>query len=147
MDPILRVVVAYAFLLALFRLAGRRTIGDLSPFDFVLLLVISEFTQQAVVRDDPSLTAASVLCGSIVLLNVVLSLLKSRSRRLERWLEGVPVVLVEHGRPRHSAMRQARVDEEDILAAARSRQGLERMEQIRLAVLERTGGISVIPER
>jgi len=147
MDPILRVVVAYAFLLGLFRLAGRRTLGDLSPFDFVLLLVISEFTQQAVVRDDPSLTAASVLCGSIVLLNVALSLIKARSHRLERWLEGVPVVLVEHGRPRRAAMRQARVDEEDILAAARSRQGLERMEQIRLAVLERTGGISVIPER
>jgi uncharacterized membrane protein YcaP (DUF421 family) len=147
MDPILRVVVAYAFLLGLFRLAGRRTLGDLSPFDFVLLLVISEFTQQAVVRDDPSLTAASVLCGSIVLLNVALSLLKARSHRLERWLEGVPVVLVEHGRPRRDAMRLARVDEEDILAAARSRQGLERMEQIRLAVLERTGGISVIPER
>lgn len=147
MDPILRVVVAYAFLLGLFRLAGRRTLGDLSPFDFVLLLVISEFTQQAVVRDDPSLTAASVLCGSIVLLNVALALLKARSHRLERWLEGVPVVLVERGRPRRDAMRQARVDEEDILAAARSRQGLERMEQIRLAVLERTGGISVIPER
>jgi uncharacterized membrane protein YcaP (DUF421 family) len=113
----------------------------------VLLLVISEFTQRAVVRDDPSLTAASVLCSSIVVLNVGLSLLKARSRRLERWLEGVPVVLVEHGRPLRSVMRQARVDEEDILAAARSRQGLERMEQIRLAVLERTGGISVIPER
>jgi uncharacterized membrane protein YcaP (DUF421 family) len=99
-----------------------------------------------VVRENPSLTAASVLCGSIVALNVALSLLKARSHRLERWLEGVPVVLVEHGRPRRDVMRLARVDEEDILAAARSRQGLERMDQIRLAVLERTGGISVVPE-
>jgi uncharacterized membrane protein YcaP (DUF421 family) len=111
----------------------------------VLLLVISEFMQQAVVRDDPSLTAASVLCGTIVLLNVGLSLLRARWRGAEHWLEGVPVVLVDHGRPRADAMRRARVYDEDVLAAARSRAGLERMDQIRWAVLEKTGGISDRP--
>jgi uncharacterized membrane protein YcaP (DUF421 family) len=146
MDAVARVAFVYFFLLLLFRLAGRRTLADLSPFDFVVVLIMSEMVQQAVVGGDASLTHASILCASLVGLDIGLSLLKRRSRRIERWLEGVPVVLVEHGRPLADVMRSARVDEEDVLSAARRSQGLDRMDQIRFAVLEKTGGISIVPE-
>jgi uncharacterized membrane protein YcaP (DUF421 family) len=144
-DPVFRVAVVYGFLLVLLRLAGRRTLGEMSPFDFVLLLIISEMVQQALVHEDPSLTRAAVLCGTLVLLDVVLSLGKQRSRGLRRWLEGVPVILVEQGRALPDVLRHARVDEDDVLAAARDRHGLERIEQIRYAILECSGSISIIP--
>ena len=146
MEGVLRVATVYLFLMLLFRLAGRRTMADISPFDFVLLLIISELVQQAIVADDPSLTNAFVLCATLVLLDIGLSLWKQRSPRIERLLEGSPVLLVQHGEPIQEALRVMRVDESDILAAARLCQGLERMSQIRFAVLEKTGGISIVPE-
>jgi uncharacterized membrane protein YcaP (DUF421 family) len=146
MDAVLRVAIVYLFLMALFRLAGRRTLADISPFDLVLLLIISELVQQAIVGEDHSLTNALVLCGTLMVLDIGLSLWKQRSPRVERWLEGSPVLLVEHGQPIPEALRAMRVDESDILAAARLGQGLERMSQIRFAVLEKTGGISIVPE-
>jgi uncharacterized membrane protein YcaP (DUF421 family) len=146
MAGVLRVALVYLFLMALFRLAGRRTLADLSPFDLVLLLIISELVQQAIVADDPSLTNALVLCTTLVLLDIGLSLWKQRSPRVEHLLEGSPVLLVEHGVPIPEALRVMRVDEADILAAARLGQGLERMSQIRFAVLEKAGGISIVPE-
>lgn len=147
MSPVLRVALVYLFLMALFRLAGRRTLADVSPFDFVLLLIISELVQQAIVADDPSLTNAAILCATLVALDIGLSLWKQRSPRFEHMLEGRAVLLVEHGEPLPDALSKMRIGESDILAAARLSQGLERMEQIRFAVLEKSGGISIIPER
>jgi uncharacterized membrane protein YcaP (DUF421 family) len=71
--------------------------------------------------------------------------LKARFTTLDEWLEGRPVILVDEGHPLEDRMRRARVDREDILAAARERHGLERMEQIKYAVLESSGGISIVP--
>lgn len=147
MDPILRAAAAYAFLVLLLRLAGRRTLGELTPFDFVVLLMVGDLMSETLVRDDASFVAGTVLCATLVGLDIVLAVVKTRSRRVERWLEGEPVVLVRDGQPLHHVMRLARVGEEDVLAAARTHQGLEHMEEIRLAVLECTGTISVIPRR
>lgn len=146
MDSVFRVALVYLFLMALFRLAGRRTLADVSPFDLVLLLIISELVQQAIVADDASLTNALILCSTLVLLDIGLSLWKQRSPRMERLIEGTPVLLVELGAPIPGALRAMRIDEADILASARRCQGLERMSQIRFAVLEKNGGISIVPE-
>ena len=146
MDPILRAAAAYVFLIVLLRLAGRRTLCELTPLDFVVLLLVGDFMREPLVRDDPSFVHGSVLCATLVGLNIVLAAVKTRSQRVGRWLEGVPVVLVRDGQPLLDVMRRARIGEEDVLAAARTHRGLERMAQIRLAVLERTGVISVIPE-
>jgi uncharacterized membrane protein YcaP (DUF421 family) len=146
MDPVFRVALVYLFLMALFRLAGRRTLADLAPFDLVLLLIISELVQQAIVADDPSLTNAVILCSTLVLLDIGLSLWKQRSPRVDRLIDGVPVLLVQHGEPIPDALRAMRIDESDILASARLRHGLERIAQIRFAVLEKNGGISIVPE-
>lgn len=145
MDAIVRAAAAYAFLIVLMRLAGRRTLGELTPFDFVVLLLIGDFMREPLVRDDPSFVHGSILCATLVGLNIVLAAAKARSQRVERLLDGVPVVLVRDGQPLEDVMRRARVGEEDVLAAARVHRGLEHMAQIRVAVLERTGVISVIP--
>jgi uncharacterized membrane protein YcaP (DUF421 family) len=86
-----------------------------------------------------------LLILTLVGMDIGLSLLKDRSRLFHKLIEGVPMVLVENGRVLDDRMRWARVDIEDVLQAARERQGLERMEQIKYAVLERTGEISIIP--
>ena len=146
MPPVLRIAIIYAFLMLLFRLAGHRTLADISTFDFVLLLIISEMVQQAVVADDPSLTNAILLCSTLVGLDIALSLWKHHAPGVEELLEGAPVLLVNHGEPLTDAMHAMRVDVNDVLAAARLSQGLERLDQIRFAVLEKSGGISIIPE-
>jgi uncharacterized membrane protein YcaP (DUF421 family) len=136
----------YVFLLLIFRIAGKRSFAEITTFDFLLLLIISETTQQAMVRDDHSMTNAFLLIITLVGIDIGLSLAKQRSPVVEKWLDGLPVVIVADGKPLKEQMRAQRVDEEDVLAAARLTQGLQRMEQIKYAVLERAGGISVIPK-
>jgi uncharacterized membrane protein YcaP (DUF421 family) len=144
-DAVLRAVVIYAFLMILFRLIGKRALTDITTFDFVLLLIVSEATQNGLIGDDFSVTNALLVIVTLVGLDVGMSLLKMRSGRLDRLVDGMPLVIVEEGVPRRDLMRRARVDEDDVLTAARERQGLERMDQIKYAVLERSGGISIVP--
>jgi len=146
MDSILRAFAVYAFLFVLFRIAGKRTLSEMTTFDFILLLIISEAIQQAMIDDDNSMTNAFLVVLTLVGINIGLSLLKQRSARLDKLVDGVPVVIVEHGRLLHDRMAKARVDEADILHAARQLQGLERLDQIKYAVLEQSGGISIIPK-
>jgi len=89
---------------------------------------------------------AAVLIGTLVLTDIVFSLLKQRFPRVDRLLDGLPLVIVEHGRPLRDRMAKARVDNDDVMAAARELQGLEHLHQIKYAVLERNGRISIVPE-
>ena len=145
MDLVLRSIAIYVFLLVLVRLTGQRTLSELSTFDFVLLLIVSEAVQNALVNDDRSLVSGMIVVLTLVLLDLGLSILKSRSRRLEDVAEGAPVVLVDRGRVLQDRLKQTLVTEDDILQTAREAQGLERMDQIKYAVLETSGGISIIP--
>ena len=97
------------------------------------------------VGNDYSLTNAFLLVVTLVTVDVALSLVKQRSPTLDRWLEGMPIIIVEHGRPLRDRMDRARVGDDDVLSAARKLHGLERMEQVKYAVLERSGEISIIP--
>ncbi|MDK4199920.1 DUF421 domain-containing protein [Pseudomonas sp. HR1] len=146
MESVLRAAALYAFLLVLFRITGRRALSEITTFDFVLLLVIGEATQQALLGDDFSVINAFVVIATLVLIDILLSLFKESSPRVGRFLDGVPLIVVEYGKPLTERLRKARLTEEDILEAARQSQGLERLEQIRFAVLEKNGQISVIPE-
>jgi uncharacterized membrane protein YcaP (DUF421 family) len=147
MDAVLRATAIYFFLLLIFRLSGKRSIAQITTFDLILLLIISEATQQALLGQDFSLTNAFLVIVTLVGIDIGLSLLKQRSPRFEKILEDEPLIIVEEGRPLLDRMKKARVDEEDVLIAARILQGLERMDQIKYAVLERNGGISIIPKQ
>lgn len=146
MDSVVRAAAVFLFLMIVFRLAGRRTLTEMSNFDFVLVLIISEATQNAMIGDDNSLTNAALVILTLITLDIGLSLLRERSPRLSRWLEGVPTVIVVDGKPLMPLMDWARVGVDDVLAAARESQGLERMDQIKYAILERHGKISIIPK-
>ena len=147
MDAVLRAASIYIFLLFIFRIAGERTLASLSTFDFVLLLIISEATQQAMIGDDFSLTKALLVITTLIGLDIAFSLLKDRWRLLHKIVEGVPLIIVEDGRALADRMKGARIDVEDVLQAARERQGIESLDQIKYAVLERTGEISIIPKQ
>jgi uncharacterized membrane protein YcaP (DUF421 family) len=147
MQPILRVTLLYLALLALFRVAGKRSLGELSPFNFVLLLIISEAVSNAMLAGDDSVTGAIVAVTALLMMNLALELLKLRSARVKALLEDGPVVLVRDGTPVREAMRKERVDEGDVLEAARLQHGIERMEEVRLAVLEPSGKISISTTR
>jgi uncharacterized membrane protein YcaP (DUF421 family) len=147
MESVLRAAALYAILLLLFRVTGRRSLRETTPFDLVLLLVIGEATQQALLGEDFSLVNAVVVVTTLLLMDVALSLLKGRSATVERVIDGVPTILVADGKPIEDRLRRARVDLDDILEAARERQGLATLEEIRWAVLETDGTITVIPRR
>lgn len=144
MDSVLRTAAVYGSLLVIFRLLGRRALSQITTFDFVLLLIISETTQPAMTSNDYSVTNVVLCILTLVTLDVGLSHVKRRWPMLERFVEGMPLVLVADGKPLLDRMRRARVEPDEVLASARE-QGIGRMEEIRYAILERSGGISIIP--
>lgn len=146
MEMVLRAASIYVFLLIIFRVAGKHSLAEITTFDFVLLLIIAEATQQGLLGEDFSVTTAFLAVITLVGIDTALSLLKQRWKVIGRLAEGVPLVIVENGRPLKEHMRKSRVDESDVLTAARMNQGLERMDQIKYAVLERSGGISIVPK-
>ena len=148
MDLVIRAVVINVVLFVLLRMSGNRQFSELTAFDAVLLLIISEATQQALLGDeDFSITAAIVIVVSLISVDILFSLGKRYSKRIDLLLEGVPVLLMENGQLIVRNMNRERVDEEDILAAAREKHGLESLEDVKHAILERNGTISIIPAR
>lgn len=147
MDAVLRASAVYVFLMLVIRIAGPRTLMEMTTFDFILLLILSEATQNAMIGNDYSVTNGFLVILTLVGLDIGLSYIKRRMPVTQKWLDGVPMIIVENGRPLKHLMDKARIDEDDILATARKSQGLERMDQIKYAVLESSGGISIIPHR
>ncbi len=145
MDSVIRAAAIYFILLILIRLSGNRLMGQMTAFDFVLLLIISETIQQAMITQDSSVTNAFLLVVTLLGIDIMLSMWKQRSARIERLLDGVPILVIENGRLRRDVMKKERVEESDILAAARDKQGLERMDQIKHAIVEASGGITIVP--
>ncbi|MDQ3686673.1 MAG: DUF421 domain-containing protein [Acidobacteriota bacterium] len=146
MDAVLRGLAIYVFLLIVFRISGKRTLAQVTTFDFVLLLIVGEASQQALLGEDFSIANALIVITTLISLDIGLSLVKQRSPRIDKLIDGVPLVIVDDGRPLKERMDKSRVDEEDVLEQARHQHGLERMEQIKYAVLERDGNISIIPQ-
>lgn len=146
MEAVLRAAAIYLFLMVVFRVSGRRTLAQMTAFDMILLLLISEAVSNALASDDPSLTHAFILVLTLVVMELGFAWLKKRSDVASRLLDDVPLILVENGKPLADRMDKARVEEDDILEAARGLHGLENMQQVKYAVLERDGSISVIPD-
>lgn len=145
MDSVLRAAAIYLVLMILFKVGGRRSMAELTTFDLVLLMVIGEATQQALLGDDFSLTNAFLVIATLIAIDIGCTLLKQRWAGFARLLDGGPTLLVEHGQVLYSRLRHARVDADDILEAARSAQGIVEIRQIKYAILERNGKISIIP--
>jgi uncharacterized membrane protein YcaP (DUF421 family) len=147
MESVIRGLIVYSFLLLVFRLAGKRTLVESTNFELVLLLIISETTQQAMINNDHSITNAFILIITLIGCTVALSLLKQRFPKWDRCLDDVPTIVVENGRMHKDRMDKLRVDQVDIMEAAREHQALENIAEIKYAIVERSGQITVIPKR
>ena len=145
MDSVLRASAMYVALMVLFKIAGRRSLAELTTFDFILLMIIGEATQQALLGDDFSLTNSMVVIVTLIAIDVGLSLLKQRSVWVSRLIDGEPTIIVENGKLLQRRMRLARLVEADVMEAARSSQGIETLDEIKFAIIERNGKISIIP--
>ena len=146
MDTVLRSATVYIFLMIIFRISGKRSLSQITTFDFILLLIISEATQQALVGSDFSIINAFVVIASLVVLDVLFSRIEGRWPIFRRVVSGLPVILVEHGQLLGDLANQEGVTRAEILAAGRDKHGLERLDQFKYTILERHGGISVVPE-
>jgi uncharacterized membrane protein YcaP (DUF421 family) len=145
MNPVIRGIVIYLFLLLVFRIMGKRTLNQTTTFDLVLLLIISEVTQQGLVGEDFSVTGSALLICTLMGSTLLLTLIKEGSPFFDKVTEGAPLIIVNHGKTLQKRMDKTKVGEEDVLHAARLNFGLEKMEEIKYAVLEKDGSISIIP--
>ena len=137
----------YLTLLMIFRIAGRRTLAETSTFDLVLLLIIGETTQQAMVGSDDSVLSAAVAILTLVSMDMGINYLRKLFPGFDHFIEGRPVLLVREGELQEFALRANSLGRGDIEEAARLSHGLERMEDVRQATLERDGQISIVPWR
>jgi uncharacterized membrane protein YcaP (DUF421 family) len=145
-EKVFRSLIVYVFLLLAFRLLGKRQVGQLTPFDLIVLLIISNVLQNAMIGPDNSLAGGLIGAAVIFLANYLVVELTFRSRRARRLLEAQPTLLVHNGRILHDNLASERVTLDDLNAALR-RSGVDEVGQVRVAMLEENGGISVIANR
>lgn len=137
----------YVILLVIFRIAGRRTLAETTSFDLVLILIIGETTQQAMLGQDATVLGAGVAITTLVSMDMAISYLKKAFPAFDHLLEGRPIRLVSNGTVDRTMLDANSLDDEDIKEAARLSHGLESMEDVQQATLERDGQISIVPWR
>jgi uncharacterized membrane protein YcaP (DUF421 family) len=145
MDLVLRAVIIFLLVFAFTRVLGRRELSTLQPFDFVLLVVIGDLIQQGVTQNDLSVTGVLIVVCTIGVLQVGLSYLGYRFRRMRPFLQGEPIVLVEKGKVIDRNMRRERLTLDDLAEKARLSE-IESIGEIKWAVLETNGDISFIKQ-
>lgn len=141
-ELILRSLFVYGFLLALLRLSDKRQVGQLAPFDLVLLLVLSNAVQNAMNAGETSMTAGMLSATTLICLNWLVSLATDKSKQIEALIEGQPKVLIHNGQLDETALRQEKLTHHEIMAALREA-GYSRIEQMHATVLENNGHVSV----
>ncbi|EGT4252651.1 DUF421 domain-containing protein [Citrobacter amalonaticus] len=146
MEMVLRALAIYLVLLVVFKIVGRRALLQMTSFDLILLLIISEATQQALLGNDFSVTGATLTIITLVMVDMLFGFFKKKINGAESALDGSPVILLDHGVPLTGKMKKVDVSLDDILVAARQNQGITDPAKIKYAILERNGHISVIPD-
>ena len=147
MESVLRGAAIYLIVLVVVRISGRRALSEMTPFDLVLILIIAETTQQALLGDDFSVTNAAILIVTLFTIDIGLSYVKEYWPFADKIIDGRPTLLVANGVKDERAFRRARVGHDDVMVAARLQHGFERFDQIKHAVLETDGQISIIPAK
>lgn len=143
---VVRAALVYVFLLAVFRVAGRRTLAQVTTFDLILVLIIGDAMQQAIIGNDFTLTAGLLAVSTLLLLDVALARAKYRWPVVDAIVDGLPLPLIVAGTRNHEQMDSEDVSDDDVLAAAREAHGVARLDQIEHAVLEASGALSIIPK-
>lgn len=140
---VLRACAVYFILLAMIRMTGKRTMGQFTPFDMLLVVLLGNAVQNALLGDDTSVGGGLLLAATLIALNWSVGLVSARSPKVERWIEGVPVLLARDGQVYREVLRRELISREDFEKAMREAGCLD-MADIRLAVLENNGHITVV---
>ena len=143
MDIVIRAAVAYAFIIFLLRIIGRRELSTLAPSDLVLLVVMGDLVQNGVTQSDQSVTGVFLALSTFAILTVAVSVVTFKSRRVQTLVEGAPLILVQDGKPVEKNLRSERLNIDDVAEQARG-QGIERLDEIKWCVLESSGSMSFI---
>ena len=144
MEPVLRAIGCYLLLLIVVRLSGKRGLAQITIFDLVLLLLISQAVGQALIGNDSSLTTAAIIAITLVVINRVNDWAAHRWADASHVLEDAPLILIEDGHIHEDRLEKMQIRLDDILETGRLDEGVERLDQIKHAVLERSGAISII---
>jgi uncharacterized membrane protein YcaP (DUF421 family) len=145
-ELIVRAAVVYVFLLVLLRLTGKRQVGQLAPFDLVLLLVLSNAVQNSMNAGDNSLVGGLISAATLVLLNFGVAIATWRSKRLETLIEGKPQILIHNGKLFEDVVAKAHLTHHEIQAALRLG-GCTCVEEVHAAILENNGAISIVAKK
>lgn len=141
---VVRALLVYGFLIAILRLTGKRQIGQLAPFDLVLLLVLSNALQNSMNGGDNSVLGGFISAGTLIVLNAAIGYLTYKSKMLEGFIEGHPRVLIHNGKLYPEALRHERLTHHELMSALRGG-GCSCISEVRSAILEPDGQITVIP--
>lgn len=143
---VLRAFLVYLVLLVLVRLSGKRTIGEFTAFDLIVVLLLGESMQSALVQEDTSVLGPAITAATLVALNWLLGFLSTRFRAVDKVTEGDPVVLVRNGRLNTRKLREENVPKSDLLEAVRRAQ-LGSLSEVAVATLETDGEITIVPRK
>jgi uncharacterized membrane protein YcaP (DUF421 family) len=146
LEKILRPVFVYAFLVVGLRLAGKRELAQLNPFDLVVLLTLSNTVQNAIIGEDNSVTGGIIGATTLLIINYVVVRFLYRHERLDRLVEGDADVLMDGGLVRADRLDKEKITRSELEAAAR-KQGFASLDEVERAVLEPSGTISFIAKR
>ncbi len=144
-ELVVRSIAVYAFLLLILRISGKRQIGQLAPFDLVLLLVLSNAVQNSMSAGDNSLIGGLLIASTLVAINFLVGYATYKNKRLEALLEGRPQILIHDGRLYDDVMAKSQLTHHELDAALRQA-GCMSIAEVRSAILENNGVISVIPK-
>jgi uncharacterized membrane protein YcaP (DUF421 family) len=145
-ELVVRGVVVYGFLLIMLRISGKRQVGQMAPFDLVLLLVLSNAVQNSMNAGDNSLIGGLISAATLIGLNYLVSLLTYRNKTIEAVIEGRPQILIHNGRLFDDEMQKAKMTHHELNAALRE-SGCESVDDVHTAILENNGVISVVPRK
>lgn len=143
LEKVVRAAAVYCFLLLGLRLTGKRQLGQMSSFDLVVLLMISNVLQNAMIGADNSVLGGCIGAATILILNYAVTRLVVANKRTERLLEGAPTILIHNGRLLEQNLRRELLTRDELMAALR-RQGILAVEDVRVALLEETGAITAV---
>jgi uncharacterized membrane protein YcaP (DUF421 family) len=145
MDLVIRAAVIFGFIFLVTRIAGRRQLSEMEPFDVILLVVLGDLVQQGITQSDESVTGTLIVISTITLLSVLVGWLSFRFARVRLITEGEPIIIIHDGQIVEANLRRERLTRNDLEEEAR-RQQLASLDQVRWAILEDGGSISIIPK-
>ncbi len=142
-ELVFRALSVFLFLFVIFRIWGKKHFSEMAPFDFLLILILSESVQNALVGAERSVTGGLIAISTLVLLNIVFNKLSYHFRPMEKLLDGVPQVVVHNGKIVESNMKKLTLSQQELQAALR-KEGVLDMGEVKLATMETDGKISVV---